>query len=46
MRNGREIPTEYYSRKLEGAEIRHSTTEWEALAIVAAVKHFFPILWS
>ena len=35
-----ERPIAYYSRKLNPAEGRYTTTEKEALAIVASVKHF------
>ena len=35
-----ERPIAYYFRKLNPAERRYTTTEKEALAIVASVKHF------
>lgn len=44
-RDGQEIPCAFFSRQLRGAERRYSTTEWEALAVVAAVSHFEPILF-
>jgi len=45
-RDGVETPTAYFSRQLRGAELRYSVTEWEALAVVAAVDHFLPLLYG
>ena len=39
-KNGEDHPVAFYSRQLQGAEKRYSITELEALAIVAALKHF------
>ena len=44
--DGVETPTAYYSRQLQKAELRHSATELEALAVVAAVIHFLPLLYG
>ena len=40
VRDGAEIPVAFYSRRLLPAETRHSATELEGLAVVAAVEHF------
>ena len=42
-KDGIETPTAYYSCQLKGAEIRYSVTEWEALAVIAAITHFMPL---
>ena len=44
--NGIDRPISYYSRKLNDAETRYTVTEKEALAIVAAVKHFAAYLYG
>ena len=46
LREGKEVPTAFFSRQLRGAEKNYSTTEWEALAIVAAVNYFLPLLYG
>ena len=46
LREGKEVLTAFFSRQLRGAEKNYSTTEWEALAIVAAVNHFLPLLYG
>ena len=46
LREGKEVLMAFFSRKLRGAEKNYSTTEWEALAIVAAVNHFLPLLYG
>lgn len=40
IRDGEELPTAFYSRKLLPAESRYSATELEGLAIVSAIEHF------
>jgi len=39
-------PIAYYSRKLRGAELKYSTTDKEAMAVVSAVKHFDAYLFQ
>jgi hypothetical protein len=39
-------PIGYFSRSLNKAERRYSTTEKEALGIVAAIKHFRPFIYG
>ena len=40
-------PISYFSRKLRGAETRYSVSEWEALGVVSAIKHFhYYLIWS
>ena len=36
----------YFSRKLKGPEIRYSTTDKEALAVVLSCRHFQHYLWN
>ena len=45
-KDGVDMPISYYSRKLNEAETRYTVTEKEALAIVAAVKHFAAYLYG
>ncbi|KZS03455.1 Uncharacterized protein APZ42_033808 [Daphnia magna] len=40
MQHGQEHPMAYSSRQLTKAEIKYSTTEKEALAVIDAIKHF------
>ena len=40
VRDGRELPVAYYSRKLSQAELNYAITELECLAIVASMQHF------
>ena len=43
---GREHAIAYYSRQLTTAECHYSTTEREALAVISAVKNFYPYLYG
>ena len=43
---GREHAIVYYSRQLTKAECHYSTTETEALAVIKAVKNFYPYLYG
>ena len=43
---GREHAMAYYSRQLTTAECHYSTTEREALAVISAVKNFYPYLYG
>ena len=43
---GREHVIAYYSRQLTKAECHYSTTEREALAVITAVKNFYPYLYG
>ena len=43
LREGKEVPTAFFSRQLIGVEKNYSTTEKEALPILAAVNHFLPL---
>ncbi|KAI9555961.1 KRAB-A domain-containing protein [Daphnia sinensis] len=40
MQDGQEHPLAYFSRQLRKAEMKYSTTEKEALAVIEAIKHF------
>ena len=44
-KDGIETPTAYYSCQLKGVETRYCVTEWEALAVIAAMTHFMPFLY-
>ena len=44
IQNNREVAIAYGGRKLNPAERNYSATEREALAVVAAIKHFQPYL--
>ena len=43
-RDGEILPAAFYSRQLQGAEVRYSATELEALAVVESIKHFLHYL--
>ena len=43
---GQERPIAYWGRALHAAERNYTVTEWEALAVVAAVKNWRPYLWG
>ena len=40
VRDGKELPAIFYSRKLTGAETRYTATELECLAVVECVRQF------
>jgi len=44
--NGTEVVVAYYSKILSTAEKNHCTTRKELLAVVKAVKHFWPYLYE
>ena len=46
MREGQERVLAYWSRKLQKTERNYSTTEREALAVVSALKEFYPYVYG
>ena len=46
VKEGEEHPIAYWSRQLQKAEKNYSTIEREALAVVSAIKHFYPYLYG
>jgi len=44
--NGQEIVISYWSRQLTKPEHNYSTIEREALAVVGAIKEFYPYLYG
>ena len=46
IQNNREVAIAYGGRKLNSAEHDYSATQQEALAVVAAIKHFQPYLYG
>ena len=46
VQDGLEKPIAYWSRQLSKAERNYSTIEWEALAVVSAIKEFYPYLYG
>ena len=43
-RDGEILPAAFYSHQLQGAEVRYSATELEALTVVESIKHFLHYL--
>ena len=46
MQEGQEHVIAYWSRKLQKTERNYSTTEREALAVVSALKEFYPYVYG
>jgi len=46
VREGETLPMAFFSHQLHGPEKQYSATETEALAVVAAVKHFEHFLFG
>ena len=46
VQDGLEKPIAYWSRQLSKAERNYSTIEREALAVVSAIKEFYPYLYG
>ena len=46
MQEGQERVIAYWSRKLQKTERNYSTTEQEALAVVSAIKEFYPYVYK
>ncbi len=44
--HGTNRATDYFSRKLKGAEPRSSVTEKEAIAVALTCRHFHNFLWG
>ena len=40
VRSEEELPVAFFSKQLQGAELRYSATELECLAVVVAIRHF------
>ena len=46
VKNGVEYPVAFASWVLSPAECKYSTTKWEALAVIQAIKWYKPYLWG
>ena len=46
FQHNNEVVISYWSHQLTKAERNYSTIEWEALAVVGAVKEFYPYLYG
>ncbi len=46
VRDGEEFPVAFFSRQLRPAEKNYSITEFESLAIVAAIRHFEQLVYA